>query len=188
MKLKGFRIQNFRSIVDTGWTYLSPDNITGMIGQNESGKTSIQEALNSFYTGIISEDILRSDLSLPVVYCVFETVNVDVESELNEKLVPEGVTKKIKELNTICLKRSWSEEMTTKIELAGDEVLKIYNDFYDKRNREKEKINEKINIAITKHDEALNIAEKAITQKQKKLNELEEVREKYSLVKKNFIK
>ncbi|GAI24276.1 unnamed protein product, partial [marine sediment metagenome] len=58
MKLTGFRIQNFRSIIDTGWTYLSPDNITGLIGQNESGKTSILEALNSFYTGTISEDIL----------------------------------------------------------------------------------------------------------------------------------
>ena len=61
MKLIGFRIQNFRSIIDTGWTYLSPDNITGLIGQNESGKTSMLEALNSFFSGTISEDILRSE-------------------------------------------------------------------------------------------------------------------------------
>jgi predicted ATP-binding protein involved in virulence len=71
MKLTAFRIKNFRSIVDTGWQSLSPDNITCLIGQNESGKTSVLEALKVFYTGIITEDILRSDLSLPEVSCRF---------------------------------------------------------------------------------------------------------------------
>ena len=41
MKLVAFRIRNFRSIVDTGWQNISPDNITCLIGQNESGKTSV---------------------------------------------------------------------------------------------------------------------------------------------------
>jgi ABC-type ATPase involved in cell division len=71
MKLTAFRIRNFRSIVDTGWQSLSPDNITCLIGQNESGKTSILEGLKVFYTGIITEDVLRSDLSLPEVSCRF---------------------------------------------------------------------------------------------------------------------
>ncbi len=71
MKLTAFRIRNFRSIVDTGWQTLSPDNITCLIGQNESGKTSVLEGLKVFYTGIISEDVLRSDLSLPEVSCRF---------------------------------------------------------------------------------------------------------------------
>ena len=48
MKLTAFRIKNFRSIVDTGWQNLSPDNITCLIGQNESGKTSVLEALEGF--------------------------------------------------------------------------------------------------------------------------------------------
>ena len=69
MKLNAFRIRNFRSIVDTGWQSISPDNITCLIGQNESGKTSILEGLKVFYTGTISEDVLRSDLSLPEVSC-----------------------------------------------------------------------------------------------------------------------
>ena len=34
------QIRNFRSIIDTNWTRLAPDNITALIGQNESGKTS----------------------------------------------------------------------------------------------------------------------------------------------------
>jgi len=45
MKLTAFRIQNFRSIVDTDFQDLSQDNISAIIGQNESGKTSILEAL-----------------------------------------------------------------------------------------------------------------------------------------------
>jgi hypothetical protein len=71
MKLIAFRIKNFRSIVDTGWQNISPDNITCLIGQNESGKTSVLEGLRVFYTGVISEDVLRSDLSLPEVSCRF---------------------------------------------------------------------------------------------------------------------
>ena len=72
MKLTSFNIQNYRSIVHSGWCYLAHDNITALIGQNESGKTSVLEALHSFYTGLIHEDVLRSDLSLPIVSCRFE--------------------------------------------------------------------------------------------------------------------
>lgn len=167
MKLIGFRIKNFRSIVDTDWTYLSPDNITGLIGQNESGKTSILEALYSFYTGIISEDILRSDLSLPVVYCIFEIVNVDVKSELSEKLLPDGVIEKVNELKTICLKRSWGEDITSKIELAGEEVLEIFHKFNNNREEEERIVKEKIEDAINKHDEAVNKAKIASSEKAK---------------------
>ncbi|MCK4747331.1 MAG: AAA family ATPase, partial [Bacteroidales bacterium] len=65
MQLIGFRIQNFRSIVDSGWQQLAHDNITSLIGQNESGKTSILEGLKAFHDGQLIEDMLRSDLSLP---------------------------------------------------------------------------------------------------------------------------
>jgi predicted ATP-dependent endonuclease of OLD family len=71
MKISAFRIRNFRSIVDTGWQNLSPDNITCLIGQNESGKTSVLEGLKAFYGGTISEDVLRSDLSMPEISCRF---------------------------------------------------------------------------------------------------------------------
>ena len=71
IKLISFRIKNFRSIVDTDWQNISPDNITCLIGQNESGKTSILEGLRAFHTGTISEDVLRSDLSMPEITCRF---------------------------------------------------------------------------------------------------------------------
>ena len=75
MKLTAFDIQNYRSIIHTGWRNLSHDNITALIGQNESGKTSVLGALYSFYEGSITEDVLRSDLSLPAVSCRFESYN-----------------------------------------------------------------------------------------------------------------
>ena len=57
MKLKSFQIKNYKSIVDTGEVSLSGhDNITVLAGQNESGKSSILEALNAFETGVFDAD------------------------------------------------------------------------------------------------------------------------------------
>lgn len=118
MRLTAFRIRNFRSIVDTGWQNLSPDNITCLIGQNESGKTSILESLKVFYTGEISEDILRSDLSLPEVSCRFS--------------IPEGWLTKItdnpgKELKQLLsgldhveLTRAWIADLSSVIRVSGE--------------------------------------------------------------------
>lgn len=49
MKLKKFRIRNYKSITDSGDCYLT-DTITILAGKNESGKTSILEALEDFDT------------------------------------------------------------------------------------------------------------------------------------------
>ena len=110
MKLIAFRIRNFRSIVDTEWQNLSPDNITCLIGQNESGKTSVLEALKVFHSGIISEDVLRSDLSLPEVSCRFS--------------IPEGwllkmtenpgaeLTELLARLNQLELTRKWLQDFS----------------------------------------------------------------------------
>lgn len=46
MLIKEFRVRDFRSIKDTDWQPLSPDNVTVLVGQNESGKSSILEALS----------------------------------------------------------------------------------------------------------------------------------------------
>jgi predicted ATP-dependent endonuclease of OLD family len=124
MKLKAFRIKNFRSIVDTGWQNISPDNITCLIGQNESGKTSVLEGLKVFYSGIISEDVLRSDLSLPEVSCRFT--------------VPEGWLIKITEnpgtelkellsgLSHVELTRTWIADLSSVINVSGE--IKQYLD------------------------------------------------------------
>ncbi len=48
MKIKLFRIKNYRSIKDSDTCYLSGDNITILAGKNETGKTAILEALEDF--------------------------------------------------------------------------------------------------------------------------------------------
>ena len=46
MKLKRFRVTNFRSVIDSGW--VNCDNITTLVGINESGKSNILLALWKF--------------------------------------------------------------------------------------------------------------------------------------------
>ena len=128
MKLKAFRIRNFRSIVDTGWQNISPDNITCLIGQNESGKTSVLEGLKVFYSGIISEDVLRSDLSLPEVSCRFT--------------IPEGWLIKITDnpgtelkellsgLSHLELTRNWIADLSSVINVSG-EISQYLNSLED---------------------------------------------------------
>lgn len=48
MKLTKFRIKNYKSIVDSGDCYFS-DKLTILAGKNESGKTSVLEALEDFH-------------------------------------------------------------------------------------------------------------------------------------------
>ena len=109
MNLQSFRIKNFRSIKDTGWQNFSPDNITGLIGQNEAGKTAILEALYSFPTAEISEDVLRSDGSLPEVSCSFFVSWDEVKESFMERPLPKGLAKLINERKRINLKRSWTD-------------------------------------------------------------------------------
>lgn len=44
MKLKKFRIRNYRSILDSGW--VDVDDLTVLVGKNEAGKTSLLRALH----------------------------------------------------------------------------------------------------------------------------------------------
>lgn len=128
MLLKAFRIKNYRSIVDTGWNNLSPDNVTVLIGQNESGKTSVLEGLKSFYDGVITDDILRSDLKMPEVSCMFE-IETEEEYPENGKSFPEGVLEKIRETGEVILTRSWDDIENSRLVLNGDEVISLYGDF-----------------------------------------------------------
>ena len=46
MKLTAFCVQNYRSILDSGW--VDVDDIAVIVGKNESGKTSLLKALWKF--------------------------------------------------------------------------------------------------------------------------------------------
>ena len=151
MRLLAFRIKNFRSILDTDWQYLSPDNVTCLIGQNESGKTSVLEALDVFYSGIISEDVLRSDLSLPEISCRFSIpkgwllkVTDNPGMELKELL--SGLTE-------LDLTRKWIADLSSEITVSGkiseyldslEDAWRLYlEDVKVKLQEEIKKLNEK---------------------------------------------
>jgi AAA15 family ATPase/GTPase len=97
MKLIAFQIKNFRSIVNTGWCNLAPDNITGLIGQNESGKTAILEALYSFHKQLFQD---------------FE--------------LPQGIDKLIKKKGRINLKRIWDNVNSSKIVLEEEDISRLF--------------------------------------------------------------
>lgn len=130
MRLVAFRIENFRSIVDTGWHQLAHDNITGLIGQNESGKTSILEGFKTFHDGDLIEDMLRSDLSMPVVSCRFGFHMDEIENRIDIKRLDPEIRKLLETVDTISLSRRWVDEMDSYMEM-GDELQEIFNETYD---------------------------------------------------------
>ncbi len=157
MKFISFRIHNFRSIKDSGWNELSPDNITGIIGQNESGKTSILEALNSFYSGTVLEDVLRGDMSIPVVSCCFDLDPQLIVKLLNEKELPLGVFKHIKSSKSLCLTRIWDEDMGSRIELSGAKVTSAFNRHDTACHEHDLKLQKRIDKCLKKKDKAIDL-------------------------------
>ncbi|HKK41959.1 MAG TPA: AAA family ATPase [Bacteroidales bacterium] len=118
MKLAAFRIKNFRSIVDTGWQNISPDNITCLIGQNESGKTSVLEGLKAFYTGVITEDVLRSDLTLPEISCRF-SIPPGWLAEITENPGTE-LKELLGGLDHVELTRTWIPDLSSYVAASGE--------------------------------------------------------------------
>lgn len=89
MKIEQFRITNFRSIVDSGWCRLSPDDVTVLIGQNESGKTSVLEALwRTFSSEPLSEEQTRFNAPLPITYLRVRAGASEIEKETKRPLSP----------------------------------------------------------------------------------------------------
>lgn len=86
MKLKKFRIKNFKSIVDSDDCYLT-DTITILAGKNESGKTSILEALEDFDTDKnIRESAkpIKSPDAKPEISITFEVDKNTIKEVLEE--------------------------------------------------------------------------------------------------------
>lgn len=143
MQLVAFRIQHFRSIVDTGWHQLAHDNITSLIGQNESGKTSVLEALKAFHDGILIEDMLRSDLTLPEVSCKFNFSFADIENRIDKRKLNPEIRKLISTLDSISIKRRWEDDLDSVMEM-GDELQEVYNKTYDSLREREQKVMENL--------------------------------------------
>lgn len=109
MRLHAFRIKNFRSIVDTGFRELSPDGVSLIVGQNESGKSSVLDGINAFETGEIVEDDIRSNGSLPEVTCIFKFDSyAELLEHISEEQLPKGFKEAFEAVNhCLSITRSW---------------------------------------------------------------------------------
>jgi len=155
MRILSFRIQNFRSIIDSDWNNLAYDNITALIGQNESGKTSVLEALKCFYESEISENVIRSDMSMPEISCAFEYERDVFFDKINKDLLPDGFFDIISEKGKFSLTRKWIDEKNNSLYLDDKEVRELYQaDKEAKKKRDKkikagvQNITDELNSAI----------------------------------------
>jgi len=183
MKIKAFHIRNYRSIVDSGNCFLSHDNITALIGQNESGKTSVLEALKSFYEGEITDDVLRSDQTFPEITCLFELEGIKLEQLINMNHIPHELHDSLKDKQEILLSRKWISSRKSVLSVAEPEILEFFNirrkisDDTDKRVRQS--IPDLLKLADTSNKE-LNDIEKEVADLRLELNrcfsKLEEIK------------
>ena len=122
---------------------LSHDNITSLIGQNESGKTSILEGIRAFYDGNLIEDMLRSDLSLPEVSCKFSFSISDFEDDIDTKKLDPKIRKEISKIQEISLMRIWDEDLDSHL-VMGDELQEIFNEPFESSKQRKVKLTKSI--------------------------------------------
>lgn len=87
MRLVKFRIQNYKSIKDSGWCWLASD-LTLLAGKNESGKSAILEALRDFNIGVdkIPEEALPLDSTYkPIIEMTFN-VDKDILEYISDEM------------------------------------------------------------------------------------------------------
>jgi len=135
MKLSAFKIENYRSIQDTGFQDINNDGITALIGQNESGKSSILKALELFVSPEnLTEDDLRDDSPLPIITCVFRLEKKELSSieESENTIIHEDIKKYIaSQGNIIQLQRVWPNKndlSETFVQLENKSMVTFFND------------------------------------------------------------
>ncbi|MGW8314851.1 MAG: AAA family ATPase [Bacteroidales bacterium] len=174
MHLVAFRIQHFRSLIDSGWHQLAHDNITSLIGQNESGKTSILEGLKAFHDGRLIEDMLRSDLTLPRISCRFSFDPAALEDRIDKKRLPPPVRKMMESLETISICREWEDDMDSFM-VMGEELQEIYDETGDRiREREMKMMKhlDRLNGEVDKAARDLRKAEEEVERSQERIDSL----------------
>ena len=119
MKLVKFRIKNYKSIVDSDDCYFS-DKLTILAGKNESGKTSILEALEDFH-----EDNVIRESAVPIegdqTPEVMVTFDVSV-ADLNEVYEDAEIEAKASESVLITLHKKYG---TKGYSISNDSLVKL---------------------------------------------------------------
>lgn len=187
IKLSAFNIQNFRSIINSGWRSLSNDNITVLIGQNESGKTSVLEALDSFYKGEIVDDVIRSDNSLPKVSCGFQLDGgKSVYDLLDKEKIPEDLGNLLKKQTEFKLVREWNPDKTSTLSVTDNEIFEYFNKIYLKQKEIKEKTLIEIGNLFSSNEQLLNELEQAEQDKESYKNKVAEAKKLFDQKKKQL--
>lgn len=89
MKLENITIKNYKSIDNVTVDMSQSDNILALIGQNESGKSSILEAIRDYYQGSFHKDSFpyNSQPSLEQnVSCIFSFDENDDKEEIQKQI------------------------------------------------------------------------------------------------------
>lgn len=179
MKLTAFRIKNFRSIKDTKWHDLAFDNITCLIGQNESGKTSVLEGLKAFHDGQLIEDMLRSDLTMPEVTCRFNFDISEFADNIDLNRLHPDIRKKLKSTDRISISRKWEPDLSSYLS-TGEELNELFLAENEKRRTRESKIEnllqktdddiKKSRIAVQKAEKAFLASHEALEAQHEKVN------------------
>ena len=118
MRLLEFQIKNYRSIIDTGIIKLSVhDNVTVLAGQNESGKSSILQALNDFQIGEFAAD------SLP-----FTTESKEIIQSVSCKYKIERINNFYDSLSEL-LKKDTNPSITSETKILDEKKIKQIEEF-----------------------------------------------------------
>jgi predicted ATP-dependent endonuclease of OLD family len=144
MKIEKIRIKNYKSIIDSGDCYLT-DNITIFAGKNESGKTSILEALEDFDTDKkIREESkpIRNKEAIPQIEITFKISKTTVKEIADEldwddtingpitlnitKTYPDYYSISDDSLDSMGMWNSLAEELKEKIEKSWKKIKEIY--------------------------------------------------------------
>ena len=126
MRLKSFRICNFRSIIDINWNDISFDGITALIGQNEAGKTALIDAFKCFKTGNIEEDDRRNLEETPEVSCSFIITKEEFNEHFGELTIPIGAEKLILEKLKISITKRWEISRGLETVLSDTDLAKCF--------------------------------------------------------------
>ena len=166
---------------------LSHDNITSLIGQNESGKTSILEALKAFHDGVLIEDMLRSDLSLPRISCRFSFQQKEIENNLDLKRAGPEVKKLISSMENISLVREWEDDMDSFM-MMGEELQEFYDQVAEEITKREARVQQSLEKLTGEIETAGKAADKAREEHDWTLEKVETVRSRMNELKRNMRK
>ena len=127
LSLNLFRIKNFRSIKDTGWSNLSIDNITSLVGQNESGKTSVLDGIHCFFKGQIGLDDIINYEVLPEISCSFNISKGHLSGVIKEPSFKE-IVEIIDKMKRINFTRKWTSFENHEIFFEDLKIKKLFKD------------------------------------------------------------